>query len=252
MATCSATPDCLLDTEPPIVVEFKSIDPRVNLVEPKPEHVYQAQMQLGILRAVTDWQPEQAVISYTDASFLSETKEFTVDFDPLMYDAGKKRAARMMTAEHIHELEPEGWIAGGKECEYCPFTRACGVSRKSIPAEGTVPDNIDPQFVAEISDHARQLKYTEEAIAVAEKAKRELQYVIKERLREKGVRRIVGDGVAVSWVPTKARETVDTEALRDAAAAAGLDIKQYVRVGDAGDRLTVTLKEKKPGPAKAA
>jgi hypothetical protein len=240
---CSATPDCLLDLEPPVVVEFKSIDPRVALVEPKPEHVYQAQMQMGILRARTQYQPSTAIISYTDASFLNETKEFEVAFDERMYEAGKTRAARVMTAESIDELEPEGYLAGGKECDYCPFTRACGVQRRQLPDEQDVA--ADPQFVAELSDLARKLKYAEAAIDVSEKQKRELQYEIKERLRAKSMRRIVGDGVAISWTAVKGRESWDMPALKEAAFGAGIDIEQFVRVGEGGDRLTVTLKEKK-------
>ena len=49
----SATPDCLLRTNGNyLLVEFKTIDPRVQLTEAKPEHVYQAQMQLGIIHAL--------------------------------------------------------------------------------------------------------------------------------------------------------------------------------------------------------
>ena len=54
--------DCLL-------LECKSIDPRVKLDAPKPEHRYQVIVQLGVVRETTEFQPRYAIISYIDASF---------------------------------------------------------------------------------------------------------------------------------------------------------------------------------------
>lgn len=240
----SCTPDCLIvHNNYSNLIEFKTKDPRANLVEAKPEHVFQAQVQMGMLWATTHWHPEFTVISYTDASFLNETLEFSVDYNPKLYDSARKRATRVMTAESFHELEPEGYIAGGKECDYCPFFKACGQSRRRIPEENDLA-KADPQFVAEISDRAKTLKHVEHSIELSEKQKRELQYEIKERLREKGLRRVVGDGVSISWVPIKPRESIDTAALAEEAFALGINIEKFRKAGDAGDRLTVTLKAK--------
>jgi hypothetical protein len=69
----SATPDGLLIDQPrnalanviddiggdrSIVVEAKTIDPRVRLDGPRPEHAYQAQVQLGLIRELTSHQPQ--------------------------------------------------------------------------------------------------------------------------------------------------------------------------------------------------
>src|SRR5262245_2051864 len=81
----SATPDALvIDLRPDeiaalglpknsntIVVEFKSIDPRVYIDEPKPEHVFQVQAQIGLLREWTNHRPEHALLVYINASDLS-------------------------------------------------------------------------------------------------------------------------------------------------------------------------------------
>jgi hypothetical protein len=239
----SCTPDCLIvDEDEQTLIEFKSIDPRANLDEPKPEHVYQAQVQLGMLNTVTPWRPKRAVLHYTNASFFNESKEFVIEYDPKIYAVAKTRATRIMTAESIHELPPEGYIAGGKECDYCPFTKACGQSRRRIPDEDAALVVADPQFVAEISDRAKQLKYIEAAIALQEKQKREIQTEIKDRLREKGLRRVVGDGVSVSWSPVKGREGYDMPALLDAAHDAGVRVEEFSKPGEPGDRLTVSLK----------
>ena len=72
-----------------------------------------------------------------------------VAFDPATFATAKQRARNIMQARSAAELSPEGWVAGGSECKYCPFTQACGRERASKTAE------VDPQFVAEVGDLAR-------------------------------------------------------------------------------------------------
>ena len=238
----SATPDCLLRVNGHyMLVEFKTIDPRANLTEPKPEHVYQAQVQMGILNHIGEYKVDKAIVSYTDASFLSETKEFEITFDPDYYTAAKKRADKIMLGEKMTDFDPEGWIAGGRECQYCPFSVACGVQRKDVPAENK--NVADPQFVAEISDLARQYKLAQFMVEKSETDVRQIQTDIKSRLQEKQIRRVVGNGVSVSWAQVKGRETTDVKGLREAAENAGIDLDQYTGVADPSDRLTVTVKE---------
>jgi CRISPR/Cas system-associated exonuclease Cas4 (RecB family) len=237
----SATPDCLLHMNGHyVLVEFKTIDPRAQLVEAKPEHVYQTQVQMGVLNH-TGQKVDKAIISYTDASFLSETKEFEITFDPDYYTAAKKRADKIMLGEKMTDFDPEGWIAGGRECQYCPFSVACGVQRKDVPANDK--GIADPQFVAEISDLARQYKLAQHLVEKSETDVRQLQTDIKSRLQEKQIRRVVGNGVSVSWTQVKGRETTDVKGLREAAENAGIDLDQYTSVADPSDRLTVTVKE---------
>ena len=236
----SATPDCLLRTNGNyLLVEFKTIDPRVQLTEAKPEHVYQAQMQLGIIHALGQYACDAAIISYTDASFLSETKEFEIKFDPDYYAAAQKRAHDILTAESMRDVAPEGWIAGGQECKYCPFSMACGVARKDVPDGDGI---ADPQFVAEIAELAHKYKFMQSTVDMSEKQVRELQHEIKSRLQDKKLRRVVGDGVSVSWSSIKGREITDIKGLREAAQSVGIDLDLYTSVADPSDRLTVTVK----------
>ncbi|MEI6108394.1 MAG: hypothetical protein WCR49_15485, partial [Opitutae bacterium] len=72
-------PDLGSDT---LVVECKSIDPRVSLKEAKGEHSGQTQVQMGLIRHGTPHRPNFALISYADASFLDTITEFVVVFDP--------------------------------------------------------------------------------------------------------------------------------------------------------------------------
>ena len=111
-----------------VMAEAKTADPRSNLTDPKATNAYQVQIQMGLMREQTPFKPTHSLLSYTDASFWNEVKEFVIPFQPKLYEVAKDRAALIMTAKNIDDLKPEGWIGGGKECRYCPFTHACGIA----------------------------------------------------------------------------------------------------------------------------
>jgi hypothetical protein len=220
-----------------IIVEVKTIDPRAKLDGPKPEHAFQVQVQLGLIRALTNHQPEYAVITYTDASFWDLTREFAVRFDPQVFEAAQQRATKIMTARFSSELLPEGWIAGGRECERCPFTRACGITRAAVPTGAVAP----PKPATKIIAMARRAKRREAALDAATAALRKVQHEIKETMRAAGVHRVAADGVSVIWSAVKGRPSYDMSAIRTAAAAAGIDINQFETVGAATDRLVIQI-----------
>jgi hypothetical protein len=252
----SATPDALLIDAPAdilaslgvpdigsncILLECKSIDPRVKFDTPKPEHRYQAIVQLGVVRETTEFQPRYAVISYVDASFWDTISEFVVEFDPDVYANAKVRAAKVLTAHAASELSPEGFIAGGKECELCPFTKACGIARRALPPLSTA--NADPQFVTEIRELAVAHKARQGDVEAATIKVREVQHEIRERLRAKGLRRVAADDFSVTWVPVKGRQGFDVKALSAAAAAAGVDVSEFESISDPIDRLDIRVRE---------
>ena len=219
--------------------ECKTIDPRATLNEANAENVYQTHVQMGIVRATTDLRPTHAVISYTDASFWSDVKEFVVEFDQDIYNAAQYRASLVMTSTDVNDTQPEGWIAGGAECRYCPFTKACGIERRNLPfADDNAP--VDPQFAAEITSLAIELKQAQAEGECAEARVRSMQNEIKGRLREKGLRKIPG---VVSWSAVKGRSGYDAKAIREAAIANGVDIEQFATQGEPTDRLVIQLAE---------
>ncbi len=225
-----------------VVVECKTIDPRAKFNGAKPEHVYQAIVQIGLFRELTSHRPEVALISYANASFLDDVVEFVVCFDPAIFDNAKHRAADIVTATAPSELKPEGWIAGGKECEFCPFTKTCGVVRHAVPTQPRA-EPPDPQFVAEIADMAREAKDRRGIVETATAHLREIEQEIRERLRAKGLRRVDGDGVSVVWSPVKGRPSYDMAGIREAAAKAGVDVSRFETTGDPTDRLVIRVAE---------
>jgi hypothetical protein len=225
-----------------IVLECKTVDPRIKLSEAKFEHVFQAQTQIGMFRAVTDHKPNYALISYVNASFFDDVIEFAIEFDPDIFERAKQRAAMILHATDPGQLKPEGWIAGGRECEYCPFLKPCTALRGAV-VERESDSDADPKLVVEISTLARRERDWGAKSSAAQEQQRYLQEQIKSLLREHGRRRIAGDGVSVIWSPVKGRPSFDMPALREAAAKLGLNVQKFETVGDPTDRLTITVTE---------
>ena len=223
-----------------ILVEIKSIDPRIQLRSPKPEHARQANQQLGLVRSLTEWKPKYCLIMYVNASFMDDVVEFVVEFDQEMFERQKKRGAMILNAKTARELQPEGWIKGGKECDYCKFADACTELRTDVPAESG--KKADPQFAAEIRELALEERDLDTKASEIAERQREIQIQIKDRLREKKLRGIKEADITVSWYPVKARITFDNEALRAGAAAANFALSPYEKVGTPGDGLRITLK----------
>jgi hypothetical protein len=214
------------------VVEGKSIDPRVDLIKEKPAHAAQVQSQMGLIRELTPYKPEYAVISYIDASFLHEVQEFVVKFDPAIFERAKARAARILTST-AEELKPEGWITGGKECAWCPWIQRCNALRGGVPAEERP---VDRQAVAEIVDLCRAALNAQRAQAANEERFRELQEEIRNRLRALDTRRIPG---VVSWSGVKGRISWSTKELIQALRGAGIDPAPFQSVGEPTTRIAI-------------
>ena len=218
-----------------LVVECKSIDPRVSLKEAKAEHSGQTQVQMGLIRHCTPFRPEYALISYADASFLDSISEFAVRFDPAVYLAAKERAKRIMLVEDPASLPPEGKIARGGECRYCPFKGRCqGATVAAIPRD-TVP--VGANAMAHLKALVEQHEAAGGEAEAADRRREQVREQIREFLRELGTRKVDGDGFTVSWFPVKGRKSLD----RKAAEKAGLDLSPYEREGDASERLTISI-----------
>ncbi|MBF0562275.1 MAG: hypothetical protein HQL37_09695 [Alphaproteobacteria bacterium] len=218
-----------------LVVECKSIDPRVSLKEAKAEHAGQTQVQMGLIRACTPYQPNFALISYADASFLDSITEFAVAFDPAVYAAAKDRARTIMLAEDPAELPPEGKLAGDDECRYCAFKHRCqGALVASIPRDSVA---IGVNAMAHLKALVEQHEAADSEADSATHRREDIREQVRVLLRELGTRKVQGDGFSISWFPVKGRKSLD----RKAAERAGLDLAPFEHEGDPSERLTITL-----------
>ena len=247
----SATPDGLVvnrsnqvltiagvDLEPNdgLVLECKSIDPRVELKAEKDEHGYQTQVQIGLLRQHAQaTNTYKAVITYTDASFLDDVSEFIVTFDPAIYETAKERTRRIMLSEDALSVTAEGKMAGGKECQYCPFKSQCvGVVVGAIPQdEAEVDQQTLDRFRKMVTDQRAAKDRADEAKAEADSISEQ----IKDLLRQTGTRRVKDGDLSISYSSVRGRVTVDVKA----AEAAGVDLSAFKKEGDPSDRLTIKL-----------
>lgn len=215
------------------MAECKTIDPRTNLVEAKTVNYFQVQVQIGLMRDKSPHKPIYNVLTYMDASFWSEVTEFPIKFDPTIYDAAKERATIIMTADSAVDLSPEGWIAGGKECSFCPYVKPCGVERRSVPQNSKA---ATPQFIAEIEDYCKDAIAAEIDMENAQKRLREKQQLIKDRLREKGVKRIQN---VVNWYEVKGAERYSASKMKARLLKLGQDVEEFINVGEPTDRLVI-------------
>ncbi len=221
-----------------VLVEIKSIDPRANLDKEKHQHRMQAITQLGLVRLLTKYRPNYCLLVYVDASFHDDITEFVIAFDQRVFDIAQARASKILLAKFPKDLQPEGYIAGGSECEHCPFKDPCGIERHMLPSEKFKDKPVDPQRIAEMTDLCKQAQIYEaheEQFAASRKRMHEL---IRERLREWDIRKVPG---VVTLSSVKGRMSWNNEDLRKAATAAGVDVETFIRYGEPTTRLTISL-----------
>lgn len=218
-----------------ILVEFKSVDPRITLRKPKDIHAGQVQQQLGIIRKKSKLKPMYAVIIYFNASFLDDMKIFPIRFDEGIWASAQERARVVYSTEDPAKLMAEGKLESNG-CEYCPFKMACdSVMKGSHPFKGT--DSPDEETIAEV---ARLAEAKEAAAEKKKKAEREENLAseeLKEYLRDKKVKGIRSDDVSVSFAFSDGRITLDKAAIE----ADGVDLTKYEKKGAPFETLRVKL-----------
>lgn len=230
-----------------IVLEIKSIDPRSTLLEEKTRHHGQTQMQLGLIREMTEFKPMYAVVLYVDASFLTMTP-FVVEFDEKSYAVGKQRALDVYRINDPLMIMPEGRFVGA--CDTCKWRGPCGAAViGSMAAKGVTTQ--DPRAIEEtdvlVQDYLAAKKAYDDAELRVEVAKE----AIKESLLDHRVSTLTGNNWRVSWYPVKGRKSLDQKRL-----AEDIDLEPYMKEGQPHEQLRVTehlpdTAEKKPRKTKA-
>ena len=229
----SATPDGLIRATPSwIVPEFKTIDPRTNKSRlPRQAHVTQLKIAVAMVDQKLD-RPDGVGIAgkliYMDASNFNDLLEFDVAFDAGILDAYAKRARRLFRATSADPLDREG-KRQKDGCKYCPFRAPCGVALADAPSRGrgnrgTSLDAAAVQYM--------DLKDQEDAISASKKL---LAETIKTELLSRKRSKLVVNGIDIAVAVTKGRASLD----KKAAAAAGIDLRPFEKVGNPIERLTV-------------
>jgi CRISPR/Cas system-associated exonuclease Cas4 (RecB family) len=222
-----------------IVLEIKSIDPRVNLQQEKSIHAGQVQQQLGIIRQRTKFRPVYAAILYVDASFHDSIKVFCVRYDQKRWDAAQSRAELLFRTKDPGHLRPEGKF--DDSCKHCQFRRACAAATiGAIPEKTSDRDTMkrpeDQALRGLIAERERLRKEADQATSNLEEKNEE----VREHLKSMGRRSAQGDGWRVSWYGQDGRATIDKARL---SADTGINLDDYMNKGTPFDVLRVTVSE---------
>lgn len=154
-APLSATPDGLLRDVTPdecaawsipptdcVLVECKSIGSFKAAELPKPEHEFQVQVQMGLVRQHGYYTPGAAIIVYVSAFDWSRISEHAVPFDPAIFERARTRAVVAMSEGPAAFIPAEGRMSG-RECRFCPFLNSCESAERfrtsELPASADRP-----------------------------------------------------------------------------------------------------------------
>jgi hypothetical protein len=219
-----------------VVTEFKSFDPRAHIKEEKAVHRGQVQVQMGLIRELTEFKPVYAIIFYFNASILSDIRPYVVKFDPKVYQTAKDRSELVYATNEPSDLPPEGKIDDA--CRLCSFTEECSIAQGlATPRnERSVSNDKALARASELAKRYKELKSKEKEISTEAG---ETSQEIKDLLRKHDTKKIVavdGCSISVSWC--KGKRTIDRLAME----ADGIDTTKYEKEGNGYDRLNVSVK----------
>lgn len=219
--------DCLL-------TEIKSVDPRVSLTEEKSIHEGQVQIQMGLIREMTEYKPNYAVIIYVDASFFDNMKVFVVEFNESTFRAATVRAKQLFQAEDPIDLLPEGKIEG--TCQYCRWKTMCAEAAKGSIPVGERKDAFADEELITLEELLEQEKEISQNIKEFEHDKEKIRARIKQTLVEKDTKRVNTNTYSVSYTWQKGRKSLDKSRLEK---ETGIKLDQYEKEGTGFEKLTI-------------
>lgn len=218
-----------------VMLEIKSIDPRVSLSEEKAVHRGQVQQQMGIVRKKTKFKPWYAIILYVDCSFYSQMKVFPVKFEPKVWKSAQERAKSVFATTDPAELSAEGKFDGS--CRYCAFRKACAdVQFGALPTSDAMVLSNEDAITDQAYELLRREREAREVLKGAEKEHEEAKSELREFLKDNDARKVEGPGwrVSVTWV--KGRRTLK----KDLIIEAGLDPAEFMEEGPGYEKMTVS------------
>lgn len=222
--------------------EIKSKDPRPfdRLTAAEPNHIDQCIQGMDLLRRRTPHKPEWAVITYVNASFLSQRKQFFVRFDEGHAEALRARAHSILNDYDLDTLpDAEGRMYfDSKPCEYCPYKSICEGKRVAdIPAdEKPVARGVADQIGTLAGDY----KALGLEIEDLEADRKRIAEQINIELTKAGTRKVKADWGSVSVWSAHPPASYDMKKMRED----GVDVDAYQRpAGEPSLRVGVFLKK---------
>lgn len=218
-----------------VITEFKSFDPRAHIKEEKAVHRGQVQVQIGLMRELTEYKPVYGIIFYFNASILSDIRAYVVKFDPKVYENAKIRSELVYSTTDPFELAPEGKIDDG--CRLCEFTDECAIAQ-CIATPKDVREIGDNAALARLGELGRRYKEMKAVAKDADTQAGEASQEIKDLLRKHDTKKASDSGVSISLSWCKGKKTLDRLAME----ADGIITTDYEKEGNGYDRLSITVK----------
>ena len=224
-----------------IVVEMKSVDPRITMTHEKPVHRGQTQMQTGLIRDKTEYKPTLAVLIYINASWLDDISIFVIDYEESIYNIGRERNEKVFGETDPAMFAPEGKL--DNMCQYCKYQNACNeVTQKRVPEARkalTKKETAlqDQELLDELRPVVLKRDDTKNGIKEMEAELEILNEEIRQELIKHGVSRAVDDDFKATYTYQKGRKTISKAKLEEA----GLDPEDFMVEGNGFEKLTVTV-----------
>ncbi len=228
--TLSATPDGLLSVPEGkyIAVEIKSIDPRYKGQLPKKEHVYQTQIQMGLLQK--KYNCRDAIIIYVEASCFSNMKCYDIAFDENLYLRAHERS-QLAFNQNPSSLPAEGKYLG--DCNYCQYTDIC--SEHILRDMPTGEKNIADELAGKLDTLLERKVNLDTVQRVAKFDLGVVTEQIKQVLRDQNLQSASTGVYEASYSLNAGRKRLDKEAVEDA----GIDLEEFYIQGKPSDTLRV-------------
>lgn len=217
-----------------ILLEFKSIDPRVNRRNlPKKAHIMQTQVNMYLVSLCLGIEVKEARLLYIDASDFGRQEEYIVHYHPDYIDVAKQRAIQLFGAPSADDTEPEGLKTG--DCDTCKFGALCSAMVDTTKA--AMKAGASTGFFADALDNTQGLTNAEmdklTTFLELYDASDAVEFKLKEAKNE--ARAIVLDHGGVVHVG-EAKISVGVQAGKTsfdmkAAEAAGLKLDPFKKVG---------------------
>ncbi len=212
----------------PSAAPKKIITNGVVRYQPKPNHLGQNNIQLGMFRRQTNFKPAYGIVLYINPVKYSDIRAAPVKYDDAVYLRAKQRA------DDVFDLTkgPKDFKAEGKatgRCDYCIYTNACSkaeqllfpgkvVEMKSIPNE--IRDELKVQ-VSEVVALRAQFKDIEARKKKAEAA-------LKDAMFDLGTTRVGEEDWSASISKNNGRKTLSKDLITEA----GLTPEDYMTEGN--------------------
>lgn len=231
-----------------LLYEIKSIDPRaygkVSTAE-KIEHSFQAQMQMGVLHAKSNYRPEYVIIWYINSSNYADSVFYLVKRDPEIYTAGKSRNVETMDPTiDVSTFPTEGMFDG--QCKTCDFRTACasvvthkpeGDRSQKFVMTGPAADELETAALSYI-DVVDKLKGLEAK-------KKSLRSTLGDLLHAAGSNVLDTGKIKTSLTYVNGRRALDAGLVREYVDETGGDINALYSEGGTSARITVKKHKEK-------